>query len=146
MTAFDKLSSDKQIQLLNKARDLTYAAKNLIQGHQQEEERLRQRMEEEEREAEIARRKRKDDVKARLIQDLHGFVPYSSNDYDTCWNSYRRRHPQVKEFDFVKKLLKLKKIESNGKLSPGSFTCSYKGKLLTLDRVRSKLLQLLDDE
>ena len=145
-TAFDKLSSDKQIQLLNRARDLTYAAKNLIQGHQQEEERLRQRMEEEEREAEIARRKRKDDVKARLIQDLHGFVPYLSTDYDTCWNSYRRRHPQVKEFDFVKKLLKLKKIESNGKLSPGSFTCSYKGKLLTLDRVRSKLLQLLDDE
>ena len=78
--------------------------------------------------------------------DLHGFVPYLSTDYDMCWNSYRRSHPQVKEFDFLKKLLKLKKIESNGKLSPGSFTCSYKGKLLTLDRVRSKLLQLLDDE
>lgn len=145
-TQFDKLSSSEQIQLLDKARNLAYAAKNLIQDHQHEEERLRQKMEEEERAAETARRKRKDDLKARLIKDLHGYVPYFSADYGMCWTFYRRHHPQAKEFNFLKKLLKLKKIESNGNLSPGSFTCSYKGKLLSLDRVRAKLVQLLDDE
>ena len=76
---------------------------------------------------------------------LNEDIPYSASSYQAKWSKYHRDNPGISEFQYLKKLLVLKKIELREKNLPArNFTTSFSGKLLTVEELRAKLFNLFE--
>ena len=81
-----------------------------------------------------------------LVEELENCVPYHKEDYGACLALFKASHPDTNEVTFLKKLLKLRKLQSNGALPNKSFTVSQQGRPLSLSAIREKFFALFDEE
>ena len=89
---------------------------------------------------------KRDSDLASLLEELENCVPYHREDYDACLALFKRSNPSSSELSFLKKQLKLRKLQSNGALPNNLFTVSHQGRALSLTAIRDKFFALFNEE
>ena len=142
---FNSLSSFEQKDLFESSKVLVQAIRGFLDRYHVDEQQLRQDSIRD-RLQEAQSRLNKDQEKAREIRNsLNEDIPYSASSYQAKWSKYHRDNPGISEFQYLKKLLVLKKIELREKNLPArNFTTSFSGKLLTVAELRAKLFNLFE--
>ena len=143
---FDQLTLADQFQMLNRGCQLTSSAHEFLERNAAQETTIRRELEEQDRLNDAARREKRDSDQATLLTELKNCVPYRKEDYEACLALFKRSNPSSSELSFLKKQLKLRKIQSNGALPNQSFTVSNQGRPLSLSAIRDKFFALLNEE
>ena len=92
------------------------------------------------------RRQKQDSELASLLKELGNCVPYQREDYDACLALFKRSKSSSSELSFLKKQLKLRKLQSDGELPNHLFTVSHQGRALSLTAIRDKFFALFNEE
>ena len=143
---FDQLALPDQFQMLIRGKDLTSCAQDFLNKNAAQENNIRRELEKQDRLNDAARRQKRDSDQAMLATELENCVPYHKEDYDACLTLFKASNPGTGELSFLKKLLKLRKLQSNGALPNQSFTVSQQGRPLSLSAIREKFFALFDEE
>ena len=143
---FDQLTSADQFQMLTRGVEMTSSAQEFLKNHAAQETRIRRELEEQDRINDASRRQKRDSDLSILLEELENCVPYRKDDYDACLALFKRSNSGSSELSFLKKQLKLRKLQSNGALPNNLFTVSHQGRALSLSAIRDKFFALFDEE
>ena len=143
---FDTLPSTDQFEMLRRGVEMTSSAQDFLKIHAAQETRIRRALEEQDRLNDASRRQKRDSDLAILLAELENCVPYYREDYDACLALFKRSNSGSSELSFLKKQLKLRKLQSNGALPNHMFTVSHQGRALSLSAIRDKFFALLNEE
>ena len=143
---FDQLELEDQFQMLSRGCQLTKNAQEFLEKNAAQETNIHRELEEQDRLNEAVRREKRDSDQATLVAELENCVPYRREDYQACLALFKRSNPSLNELSFLKKQLKLRKLQSNGALPNQLFTVSSQGRPLSLSAIREKFFALLNEE
>ena len=143
---FDTLTSEDQFQMLSRGVEMTSSAQDFLEKNAAQETRIRRELEKQDRLNDAVRRQKRDSDLASLLEELGNCVPYHRENYDACLALFKRSNPSSSELSFLKKQLKLRKLQSNGALPNNLFTVSHQGRALSLTAIRDKFFALFNEE
>ena len=132
--------------MLRRGIEMTSSAKDFLEKNAAQETRIRRALEEQDRLNDATRRQKRDSDLAKLQGELENCVPYHREDYDACLALFKRSNSGSSELSFLKKQLKLRKLQSNGALPNHLFTVSHQGRALSLSEIRDKFFALFNEE
>ena len=132
--------------MLSRGVEMTSSAQDFLEKNAAQENRIRRALEEQDRLNDATRRQKRDSDLAKLQGELENCVPYHREDYDACLALFKRSNSGTSELSFLKKQLKLRKLQSNGALPNHLFTVSHQGRALSLSEIRDKFFALFDEE
>ena len=145
VSQFNSLSSSEQKHLFETSKKLVQDIRGFLDRFHVDEQQLREdAVRDRLQEAQIRLTKDKEKV-LKIKNSLRGYLPYSKSSYHTKWAGYHQTNPGISEFQYLKQLLVLNKIELRDKNLPAKlFTTSLRGKLLTVQELREKLFNLFE--
>ena len=80
--------------------------------------------------------------KSSLLTSLGGCNPQTEESYHRELRNFLAQNNRKREKDFLRLILQLKKLESDGAKPVKAFSCSLKGKPLSTAELRQKLFNL----
>ena len=138
----DSLDSTDKSNVLRESRNMVNCVTELMRNSQISEDQLRMDIHREEVNEHARKKQLKASKKSSLLTSLGGCNPQTEESYHRELRNFLAQNNRKREKDFLRLILQLKKLESDGAKPVKAFSCSLKGKPLSTAELRQKLFNL----